>query len=51
MRQTLGIPLDEQVDEEPEIEDDQEDDDEQTLDDDDEEEEDAGEVEEMHDEL
>lgn len=50
MRQTLGIPLDEQVEDEPEIEEDQEDDDEQTLDDD-EEEEDAGEVEEMHDEL
>ncbi|KAK3876269.1 hypothetical protein Pcinc_018929 [Petrolisthes cinctipes] len=48
MRHRLGISLDEQVEEEPEIEEDQEDD-EQIFDDDDEE--DAGEVEEMHDEL
>nr|XP_053657184.1 endoplasmin-like [Cherax quadricarinatus] len=47
MRQSLGIPLDEPVEEEPEFEE-PEDDEEQLLD---EEEEDAGEVEEMHDEL
>ncbi|XP_071525720.1 endoplasmin homolog isoform X2 [Panulirus ornatus] len=49
LRQTLGIPVDEQVEEEPEFEEDA-DEDEQLLDDE-EEDEDAGEVEEMHDEL
>ena len=50
MRQTLGVSLDEQVEEEPEIEEDATDDnEEQEINDD--EEEDAGEVEEMHDEL
>ena len=46
MRQTLGISLDEQVEEEPEYE--EMDEEEQLLDED---EEDGGEVEEMHDEL
>lgn len=49
MRQTLGVPLDEQVEEEPEFEDEPDEDEEQLLEDDDDE--DAGEVEEMHDEL
>ncbi|KAK4313757.1 hypothetical protein Pmani_014914 [Petrolisthes manimaculis] len=50
MRQTLGVSLDEQVEDEPEVEEDEElEEDEQNFDDDDEE--DAGEVEEMHDEL
>ncbi|XP_045624085.1 endoplasmin isoform X2 [Procambarus clarkii] len=48
MRQSLGIPLDEPVEAEPEFED-EPDEDEQLLDED--EEDDAGEVEEMHDEL
>lgn len=52
MRQTLGVSLNEQVEEEPEIEEQEEEEDEQLLEEDeDEEEEDAGEVEEMHDEL
>lgn len=51
MRQTLGISVDEPVEEEPELEE-TEDDEEQLLEDDDEDEdEDGGEVEEMHDEL
>lgn len=49
MRQTLGIAVDEPVEEEPEIEE-AEDEEEQILDDEDEDE-DGGEVEEMHDEL
>ncbi|XP_042214223.1 endoplasmin-like isoform X1 [Homarus americanus] len=52
MRQTLGIPLDEPVEEEPELEEEEADEDEeQLLEEEDDDEDDAGEVEEMHDEL
>ncbi|XP_027233624.2 endoplasmin isoform X2 [Penaeus vannamei] len=51
MRQTLGVSLTEQVEEEPEIEEQEDEEEEQLLEEEEEEEEDAGEVEEMHDEL
>ena len=51
MRQTLGVSLDETVEEEPDLEDDPIEDDNAEEEITDEDDEDAGEVEEMHDEL